>query len=86
MTDASRAAYITRETILKLLSNEEVARVSKAETASELADGAEFLDLEHLDRGVQRFSASTKARTANALPRSAVAATTWEKVIARLVA
>jgi hypothetical protein len=53
MTDASRATCLTRDTMLKLLSDEEVARISTAETMPALSDGAEYLDLENFDRGVQ---------------------------------
>ena len=57
MKNDERTAYVTRDTILKLLSDDEVAKVSTAETASRLADGDEYLDLEHLDKGVRRAGA-----------------------------
>jgi hypothetical protein len=44
MTDANRAAEVARDAILKLLSDEETARVSTAEAASGLTQGAEYLD------------------------------------------
>jgi hypothetical protein len=72
MADASRATYLTRDTILKLLSDEEVARISTAENMPALSDGAEFLDLENLDPGVEHADASTKITMGNVLPRSAV--------------
>ena len=53
MTDAKRAE-VARDNILNVLSDEEVAKVSTAETASGLTEGAEYLDLEHLDRGPTR--------------------------------
>jgi hypothetical protein len=84
MTDGKRADQVTRDTILKLLSDEETARVSTAETASGLKEGAEYVDLEHLDRGVQRAKAATKVTMGHALPRSAVSGATWSKVIAQL--
>ncbi len=85
MTDsATRAVYVTREAILKLLSNEEIALVSSAEAASRI-DGTEYLDLEHLDRGVQNvYSAATKITTGNVLPRSAVCSETWTTILAQL--
>ena len=43
MNDASRAALVCRDAILKLLSDEETARVNTAETASNIRDGAEYL-------------------------------------------
>lgn len=84
MTDAQRAEHVSRDTILKLLSNEEIARVSTAEAASALAEGEEYLDLEHLDQGVERAKASTKVTMGQVLPRSAVREETWRKILAQL--
>ena len=84
MTDAKRAEHVARDTILKLLSDEEIAKVSTAETASELPAGGEYLDLEHLDQGVQRAKAATKVTMGDVLPRSAVCDETWSKIIAQL--
>jgi hypothetical protein len=85
MSDAHRAAYVTRDTILTLLSDDENAKVSNAEAALRLAEAEEYLDLEHLDRGVQRAQAVTsKARMGHILPRSAVSNETWSKILARL--
>lgn len=84
MTDAKRAEQVARDNILKLLSNEEIAKVSTAEAASGLTEGGEYLDLEHLDQGVQRAKASTKVTMGHALPRSAVCGETWSKILARL--
>ena len=84
MTDAKRAEHVARDTILKLLSDEEIAKVSTAEAASELTEGGEYLDLEHLDQGVQRAKAATKVTMGNVLPRSAVRDETWSKIIAQL--
>jgi 2TM domain len=85
MTDAQRAEQVTRDSILKLLTDEENAKVSTAEAASRLTEGAEYLDLEHLDQGVQRAKAATaKARMGHVLPRSAVSEETWRKILAQL--
>jgi hypothetical protein len=84
MTDATRAEQDARDTILKLLSDEEIAKVSTAEAASDLTEGGEYLDLEHLDQGVQRAKAATKVTMGNVLPRSAVRDETWSKIIAQL--
>jgi len=54
MNNDLRTETVTRDNVLKLLSDDEVASVSTAETAPRLLDGEEYLDLEHLDRGVQR--------------------------------
>ena len=81
MTDAKRAEVV-RDNILKMLSDEESA--STAETASRLTEGGEYLDLEHLDQGVQRAKAATKATMGHVLPRTAVSDETWSKILAQL--
>lgn len=84
MTDAKRAEQVTRDAILMLLTNEETARVSTAEGGSGLPDGAEYVDLEHLDRGVQRAKTATKPTMRHVLPRSAVSDETWRKILVQL--
>ncbi len=84
MTESKRAEHVARESILKLLSNEEIARVSTAESASRLREGEEYLDLEHLDQGVQRAQSATKVAMGQVLPRSAVGVETWSKILAQL--
>jgi hypothetical protein len=54
MKSDMRTENIARESLLKLLSDDEVASVSTAETATRLLDGEEYLDLEELERGVQQ--------------------------------
>jgi hypothetical protein len=84
MTEAKRAEHVTREAILELLSDEETARVSTAETAPGLKEGAEYLDLEHLDRGVQRAKAAGGVTMGHVLPRNAVSKDAWIKILTRL--
>ena len=84
MTHKARGELVARETILKLLSDEETGRVSTAETAGKLPDGAEYLDLEHIDIGIQRATATTKVTMGHVLPRRAVSAGTWTKILAHL--
>lgn len=84
MSNAMRAEQISRDEILKLLSDDENAKVSSAEGAAGLADGQEYLDLEHLDQGIQRAAAGTKVTMGHVLPRSAVCDGTWSKVVAHL--
>ena len=83
MTVADCTEYVTRDATMKLLSDEEIAEVSNAETASALAEGSEYLDLEHLDEGVQRSRAGTKVTIGNALPRIADSQETWGKHLAQ---
>ena len=72
-----------RDGIMKLLSDEEVASVSTAETAVKLADGDEYVDLEQLDQGVRRAQ-SSPTPMGRVLPRKAVHQDTWAKILVEL--
>jgi hypothetical protein len=78
-----RSENVVRENVLKLLSDDEVASVSTAETATRLLDGEEYLDLEELERGVQQAKKSGPAM-GRVLPRKAVHKDTWSKVLTLL--
>jgi hypothetical protein len=83
MKNDLRAENVVREGVLKLLSDDEVAKVSTAEAAVRLLDGEEYLDLEHLDQGVQRATgAATTMR--GVLPRRTVHKDTWSQILAQL--
>ena len=84
MTTTVREQYVTRDLILKLLSDEEVARVSNAETRRHLVAGDEYVDLERLNQGVQRMEAPTEAMMGHVLPHSAVRDDTWVKIVEHL--
>jgi hypothetical protein len=45
MKNEKRTEYLTRAGLMKLLSDDEAARVSMAETAARLGDGEEYVDL-----------------------------------------
>lgn len=78
-----RDSYVTRDAILKLLSDDEVASVSTAETAPRLLDGEEYIDLEQLDGGVRRAILHLPSM-GSVLPRKSVQSDTWTKVVAEL--
>ena len=80
MKDDTRKEYVTRDTILKLLSDEETARVSMAETAAGLADGEEYVDLEKPDLGVRRAPGQPTVPMGRVLPRKAVHERTWREI------
>ena len=80
-----RRAYVTRDRIMKLLTDGEVGSVTTAETKANLLDGDEYLDLEQLDHGVQQATA-TKTPMGRVLPRKAVHEKTWIKILAQLMA
>jgi len=85
MNDSNRNELLFREHILNLLSDDEVASVSTAETAVSLEKGEEFVDLEQLGRGVQnaRTSAPVMGRV---LPRKAVRDQTWRRILLEVTA
>jgi hypothetical protein len=83
MKTDNRRTYLTRESILKLLSDDEIAKVSTAETAPCLCAGDEFVDLEHLDDGVRR-AGSAIAPMGRLLPKKAVHEATWAKIVTQL--
>jgi hypothetical protein len=80
-----RVTYITRESILQLLSEDEVASVSTAERVARLSAGDEFVDLDHLDDGVRRAGAATPP-LGHLLPKKAVREGTWTNILAHLPA
>jgi hypothetical protein len=62
-----------------LLSDEEVAKVSTAETTARPLDGEEYLDLENLDQGVRTTLLPTPPM-GQVLLRRSVHADTWDKI------
>jgi hypothetical protein len=80
-----RTENVTRESILKLLSDDEVASVCTAETAIRLAEHDEYVNLEQLERGVQKAEGAGPAM-GTVLPRKAVHANTWGKILTALAA
>jgi hypothetical protein len=68
----------TRREILGLLSDDELRYVSNAEQGR-IPEGDEYLDLEHLELGVQHAEPDTPGD--HALPRSAVSSDTWGKIL-----
>jgi hypothetical protein len=81
MSGDAKRELVTREAILALLSDAEVAKVSRAEDAPRLVEGDEYVDLEHPSAGVRQVhAASPPPRTA--LVRSAIRDETWAKVMA----
>jgi hypothetical protein len=83
MKNDQRNDYVTRDHILGLLSDAEVASVSTAETAAKLSDGDEYVDLEHLRQGVQRAH-GTATNIGGVLPRKAVHEKTWTQILKQL--
>jgi hypothetical protein len=81
--EARRADQLTRDSVLTLLSDDEVARVSTAESELRLWDGDEYVDLGRLNLGVLRAVGMTTLM-GRVLPRKSVRETTWTKILALL--
>jgi len=86
MNNDKRREYLTRNDILKQLSDVEVTHVSTAETAEHLADGDEYLDLEQLGQSVQKACGAINQTMGRVLPRKSVHPATWQKLISLLAA
>jgi hypothetical protein len=85
MKTAVRTDYVHRNNLLKLLSDDEIAKVSSAESDGHLAEGSEYIDLQQLGLGVQRVQGST-APVGQLLPKKAVREVTWSTVLSYLAA
>jgi hypothetical protein len=83
MNTENRTENLTRNSIMNLLSDDEIVRVSAAETAR-LSEGEEYLDRDHLDRGVRRATGVVTA-TAKVLAKNTIAEATWNKILTQLV-
>ncbi len=83
MKNEKRSEYVTRDSILMLLSDNENGSVSNAETAPRLLEGDEYIDLDQIQQGVQRALGATPPM-GQVLPRKAVHANTWGKILAQL--
>jgi hypothetical protein len=81
MTVGSTKNALTREKILELLTDTEVAKVSRAEDAPRLIEGDEYVDLADPGAGVQQVQATPRTPAGHALPRSAVSDATWAKIV-----
>jgi hypothetical protein len=66
------------------MSNDEIAKVSTAETAAGLKAGDEYLDLEHLEHGIQQAGNAAIVNMGQAVPRSAVSNETWSRILDQL--
>jgi hypothetical protein len=80
MSDTSKTALPTRAAILQFLSAGEVASLDSAEAKTHLRRGDEYLDLEDLQRGVQRAD-GTRTSVQDLLPHKAVHEDTWRRIL-----
>jgi hypothetical protein len=78
---SQRQALLTREAIMRLLTDDEVAKISRAEEEPRLIEGDEYIDLENPSAGVQLVQATPRTRPRAALARSSVSDATWAKIV-----
>lgn len=84
MINQTKTDQETRESILQLLSDDEVASVSRIEGTLSLLDGEQYLDLQHLDRGVCAALDPNVVPMGHVLARRAVRPATWAKILGDL--
>ncbi len=81
MTD-TKNAYMVRDGLLKLLSDDEIARVSRIEGDARLDYGDEYLDLGNPSAGVLKADGKTApVSMGRVLPRKVVSEMTWTKLL-----
>jgi hypothetical protein len=76
------SAQLTREALLLLLSEDEGARVIGAEASTQVFSGDEYTDVHYLEDGVRR--ARDVMPMGRLLPRRAIDAEIWTKIVALL--
>ena len=79
----NRSPYVTRESVLMLLSDDETAAVATAETANRLPEGDEYLDMKQLGQGVQKAH-NKRTPMGRVLPKKSIHADTWAKILKQL--
>lgn len=85
MANTASSQQSAKDGILMLLSDAEIGKVSMSETKKSLKPGDQFVDLDNLGAGVQAADASGGvSHLSSIIPRSAVDAKTWEKVVAQM--
>jgi hypothetical protein len=80
MSAAHRANYVSRDAILKLMSNDEIAKVSTAEAAAGLKAEGEFFDLEHLGDGIHQNDTAAPVT----LDHAAFLIEAWNSILAQM--
>jgi hypothetical protein len=74
-----KAVLVQREAIIELLTDDEVSKVSAVEAAARLDEGDEFVDLDMLDRGIQRAD-GVPVHMGSVLARKVVHEQTWSRI------
>jgi hypothetical protein len=83
---ATAYGLFSRESILELLDDVELSRVSSAGGVKHLTQGEEYIDLIDLTLGVQTAQPSPGMSPVDSVRRVDVAETTWAKILLRVPA
>jgi hypothetical protein len=83
MENFKKSEYELRDSIVKLLSDGEIARVSTTEAGTHLSDDEEYLDLEHCSAGIHRAKSKTSPM-GRILSQNSVSEKTWNAILAKL--
>jgi hypothetical protein len=79
----SHTNLVTRDIILKLLSDNEEIGAARGDATMKLASGEQYIDLERLDRGVQYADVTITLR-GRIVPRNGIHAPTWDAIMNEL--
>ncbi len=69
-----------RERVMALLSETELAKVSQSEGAALVPAGVRYLDLAHLETGIQTAGTPSTVSAHQAIMKTAVKSETWHKI------
>jgi hypothetical protein len=85
MNNEKRSEYFSRDDIMELLSDDEIAKVTTAEAGTSLGAGDEYVDLEQLDQGVRTAQGSTAPLPmGRVISKKAVQEQTWSNIVEHL--
>ncbi len=83
MKHSEKTDHENHDQVLKLLSADEVTRVSTRNGIPGLADGDEYIDLAAPENGVRTVHGTLQLTMGQVLPRKAVSAQTWARISGR---
>jgi hypothetical protein len=82
----ARSEMTAKSAVLKLLSDDEIAKLSQQEGGPMLAEGEEYIHLENIHGGVRRIQEKHPVKMGEILPRGAVREATWSAICALVAA
>lgn len=84
MKHEKHSQRLTRDTIMKLLSDDEAAEVNSGNGPVLLSGGDEYIDLDELKGGVRRALSETTRPARQVVAKSGVKDESWKKIVAEL--